>query len=81
MSEPAHGRNAHSRMRFATDRSARALSDGVSDILIIRTKHRAVVPETVGAALGRVFGDRNTRKGHMVSRIAPNQLIAPAVTL
>ncbi len=89
MSEPTHERGAPSRMRFATCRSARALSDGVPDILVVRKEHRALIPETVGpetvglktvgAARGRLLDDRITRKDRMVSRIAPSRLIEQTI--
>ena len=86
MFEPTHERGAPSRRRFATCRSARALSDGVPDILVVRKEHRASIPETVGPeavgdARGRLFDDRVSRKDRMVSPIAPSRLIARAVAL
>ena len=46
------------------------MSDGVQGILAVRKKHRASIPETVGteavgAARGRFFDDRITRKDRM----------------
>ena len=84
MSVPTHERGAPSRMRFATCRSARALSGGVPDTLVVRKEHRAsspetVGPETVGAARGRLLDDRITRKDRMVSRIAPSRLIEQTI--
>ncbi len=84
MSVPTHERGAPSRMRFATCRSARALSGGVPDTLVVRKKHRASIPETVGpetvgAARGRLLDDRITRKDRMVSRIAPSRLIEQTI--
>ncbi len=80
MLEPTHERGAPSRMRFATCRSARALSDGVPGILVVRKKHRASIletvgpetvdPEVVGDVRGSWFDDRITRKDRMISRIA-----------
>ncbi len=46
MFEPTHKRGAPSRGRFATCRSARALSDGVPDILTTRTDNTQTIPET-----------------------------------
>ena len=84
MFEPTHERGAPSRGRFATCRSARALSDGILDILVVCKEHRAATPETVGpetdgAARVRLFGDRITRKDRMVSHIAPSQLIEQTI--
>ena len=75
MFEPTHERGAPPRMRFATCRSARALSDGVPDILVVCKEHRAATPETVdpevvGDVRGSWFDDRITRKDRMISRIA-----------
>ena len=84
MFEPTDERGAPSRMRLATCRSARALSDGIPDILVVCKEHRAATPETVGpetdgAARVRLFGDRITRKDRMVSRIAPSRLVEQTI--
>jgi len=74
MFEQTPERGAPSRLQLATCRSARALSDGVRDIPIVRKEGGASIPQAGGDARGRLFNDRITRKDRMFSRIAPRRL-------
>ncbi len=75
MFEPTHERGAPSRMRLATCRSARALSDGIPDILTTRTDNTQTIPETDGKAEKPYLEGLIRQNGGMVAQIARGRLI------
>ena len=78
MFEPTDERGAPSPMRFATCRSARALSDGIPDILTTRTDNTQTIPETDGEAENPCLEGLIRQKGAMVALIALDRLIGQA---
>jgi len=78
MFEPTDERGAPSPMRFATCRSARALSDGVPDILTTRTDNTQTIPETDDEAEKPYLEGLIRQNGGMMAQIALDRLIGLA---